>query len=101
MAGYRSFLWSGKRGIVGHDVGPVADGQTWLSRINLIGKKAVRLRQMRAVAAGVESSSADRVRAARHHLRQAQRLLRALGESDLAEEAALLRDCVKQCGFRT
>lgn len=101
MAGYRSFLWSGKRGIVGHDLGPVADGKAWLSQINLIGKRAVRLRAIRSAETGVESGPAERIRAARHHLRQAQRLLRELGEIDLAEEAALLRDCVKQCSFRS
>lgn len=66
MAGYRSFFLSCKRGIVGHVVQPVID-----------------------------EGPALQVRAARFHLRQAQRLLRQLGEVDLAEEAALLRDCVK------
>lgn len=95
MAGYRSFLWSCKRGIVGHDVRPVADdGQAWLSRISQIGMKAIRLRGI-APATDSQNEPAERIRAARHHLRRAQRLLRELGEIDLAEEAALLRDCVK------
>jgi hypothetical protein len=92
VAGYRSFLWSCKRGIVGHDVRPVTDdGQAWLSRISQIGKKAVRLRGVTPADAG----AAEQVRAVRGHLRQAQCLLRELGEFDLAEEAALLRDCVR------
>jgi len=86
MSGYRSRLWSRKAGIV-ERVADTDDSEALLRRISKVGRVALRLRGLKPVSAN------HRIRAAaRQHLLQAQRLIRKLGDPDMADKTASLRE---------
>jgi hypothetical protein len=97
MSSYRSYLWSRKAGIVERVFRPAAnDGEALLKRISRMGKVALRLRGLRTAAAPATPDPGPNIRAAaRYHLMRAQRLIRELGEPDIAAQTAILRDSLK------
>lgn len=97
MSSYRSYLWSRKAGIVERVFPPAAnDGEALLKHSSRMGKLALRLRGLRTASKRSAPDPALRIRAAaRYHLLRAQRLIRELGEPDIATQAAMLRDSLK------
>jgi hypothetical protein len=97
MSSYRSYLWSRKVGIVERVFRPAAnDGEALLKRISRMGKVALRLRGLRGAPAQPAPDPALKIRAAaRYHLMRAQRLIRELGEPEIAAQTASLRDSLK------
>jgi hypothetical protein len=97
MSSYRSYLWSRKAGIVERVFRPAtSDGEALLKRISHMGKVALRLRGLRTSPARITPDPVLKIRAAaRYHLMRAQRLIRELGEADIAAQTAVLRDSLK------